>query len=48
MSVSYEGQPSKVDTVNRAIMAMSTLSKLNSLLCHTLLWTNGWFTSPSL
>lgn len=45
---SYAGQPSKVDTVNRAIMAMSTLSKLKSLLCHCLFSMVGWFTSPSL
>lgn len=45
---SYAGQPSKVDTVNKAIMAMRTLSKLKSLLCHTLLCMVGWFTSPSL
>lgn len=34
LSGTYAGQPSNVDTVNRAIMAMSTLSKLKSLLCH--------------
>lgn len=48
MFESYAGQPSNVETVKRAIMAIRTLSKLKSLLCHTRLWIVGWLTSPSL
>lgn len=45
---SYAGQPSKVDTVKRAIIAFRTLSKLNSLLYHFLSRTCGDALSPIL
>lgn len=35
----YFGQPSNVETVNRARIPLSTLSKLKSLLSHSLLAT---------
>lgn len=45
---SYAGQPSNVETVNRAIIAMRTLSKLKSLLYQILSLTAGNTVSPSL
>lgn len=44
----HAGQPSKVETVKRAIIPISTLSKLKSLLSQILSLTIGWLTSPSL
>ena len=44
----YSGHPSKVETVNRAIMAARTLSKSNLLFSQLRGWMMGWSTSPSL
>ena len=42
------GHPSNVDTVNKANIPFSTLSKLKSLFSQILSLTMGWFMSPSL
>lgn len=42
------GQPSNVDTVNKANIPISTLSKLKSLFSQMRSLTMGWFISPSL
>lgn len=44
----HSGQPSKVETVKRAIMAARTLSKSNLLFSQLRGWMMGWSTSPSL
>ena len=44
----HSGHPSKVETVNRAIIAARTLSKSNLLFSQLRGWMMGWSTSPSL
>lgn len=48
LCVSNLGQPSNVETVKSAIIAISTLSKLKSLLYHSLSRTCGSAISPIL